>query len=105
MNLKLYIIGAVTAIILSVLLTPIIRKFACYIKVVDIPKDKRKIHKRPIPLLGGLAIYISFVISLILKKGALTLEEIGIILGSTIIVIGGFIDDKYNLSPIKKLYL
>lgn len=103
MNLKLYIIGAVTAIILSVLLTPIIRKFACYIKVVDIPKDKRKIHKRPIPLLGGLAIYISFVISLILKKGALTLEEIGIILGSTIIVIGGFIDDKYNLSPIKKL--
>ncbi|GAE00577.1 undecaprenyl-phosphate N-acetylglucosaminyl 1-phosphate transferase [Clostridium botulinum B str. Osaka05] len=103
MDTKLYIIGAITAIVLSVILTPIVKKAAFILGVVDIPKDERKIHKKPIPLLGGIAIYISFVVALILKKGHLTLEEIGIILGSTVIVIGGFIDDKYDISPIKKI--
>ncbi|EJE7234650.1 TPA: undecaprenyl/decaprenyl-phosphate alpha-N-acetylglucosaminyl 1-phosphate transferase [Clostridium botulinum] len=103
MDTKLYIIGAITAIVLSVILTPIVKKAAFILGVVDIPKDERKIHKKPIPLLGGIAIYISFVVALILKKGPLTLEEIGIILGSTVIVIGGFIDDKYDISPIKKI--
>ncbi|MGO5075644.1 MraY family glycosyltransferase [Clostridium sporogenes] len=103
MDIKLYIIGAITAIVLSVILTPIVKKAAFILGVVDIPKDERKIHKKPIPLLGGIAIYISFVVALILKKGSLTLEEIGIILGSTVIVIGGFIDDKYDISPIKKI--
>ncbi|WP_251861564.1 MraY family glycosyltransferase [Clostridium sp. Marseille-Q2269] len=103
MNTKLYIIGAITAIVLSVVLTPIIKKIAVILGVVDIPKDKRKIHKKPIPLLGGIAIYISFIIALIFKKGPLTLQEAGIILGATVIVIGGFIDDKYDMSPIKKI--
>ena len=103
MDTKLYIIGAITAIILSVILTPIVKKAAFRLGVVDIPKDKRKIHKKPIPLLGGIAIYISFIVALIFKKGPLTLEEIGIILGSTVIVIGGFIDDKYDMSPAKKI--
>ncbi|KOR25423.1 MraY family glycosyltransferase [Clostridium sp. L74] len=103
MDTKLYIIGAITAIVLSIVLTPIVKKVAFVLGVVDIPKDERKIHKKPIPLLGGIAIYISFIVSLVLKKGPLTLEEVGIILGATVIVIGGFIDDKYDLSPIKKI--
>lgn len=45
MDTKLYIIGAITAIVLSVILTPIVKKAAFILGVVDIPKDKRKIHK------------------------------------------------------------
>ena len=68
MDTKLYIIGAITAIVLSIILTPIVKKVAFVLGVVDVPKDERKIHKKPIPLLGGIAIYISFVVALVLKK-------------------------------------
>jgi UDP-GlcNAc:undecaprenyl-phosphate GlcNAc-1-phosphate transferase len=53
--------------------------------------------------LGGLAIYIAFIITIILKKGSLEPSELGIILGSTIIVIGGVIDDIKDLKPLVKL--
>lgn len=89
--------------ILSFLLTPLIKKLAYKLEVIDIPKDKRRIHKKPIPLLGGLAIYLSFVISIFLKIGPLTRTQKGIIIGATIIVIGGFLDDKYEIKPLIKL--
>jgi UDP-GlcNAc:undecaprenyl-phosphate GlcNAc-1-phosphate transferase len=61
------------------------------------------VHKKPIPLLGGLAIYISFIITLILKQGMIEGRELGIIIGATIIVIGGIIDDIKELKPGIKL--
>lgn len=98
-NLVLSIISG----IISILITPLIRKFAIYIKVIDIPKDKRRVHNKPIPLLGGLAIYISFIITLIIKRGSISRSEKGIILGATMIVIGGMLDDKYDIKPWQKL--
>lgn len=89
--------------IISLILTPIIKKFAFYIKAIDIPKDERRIHKKPIPLLGGIAIYIAFIITMLLKQGSLANDEIGIMIGATIIVIGGLIDDLKDISPLKKL--
>lgn len=91
------------SVIISFLSTPLIKKFAFRIKALDIPKDKRKIHKEPIPLLGGVAIYLSFVITIILKEGSLTRSQTGILLGATIIVIGGLIDDLRDLRPWIKL--
>ncbi|WMJ79679.1 MraY family glycosyltransferase [Clostridium sp. MB40-C1] len=88
---------------ISLILTPFIKKFAIYIKAIDIPKDERRIHKRPIPLLGGVAIYLSFLITMFLKEGTLTRHEIGIIIGATIIVIGGLIDDIREIKPWQKL--
>lgn len=99
---NLYIL-AVVSIIISALLTPVIKKFAIRIKVIDIPKDNRRIHKKPIPLLGGLAIYFSFIITLMLKTGSLSRPETGIIIGATIIAIGGFLDDKFEIRPWQKL--
>ncbi|MBV7272345.1 MraY family glycosyltransferase [Clostridium thailandense] len=99
---SLYILAAVS-IIISAVLTPVIKKFAVRIKAIDIPKDNRRIHKKPIPLLGGLAIYFSFVITLILKPGELSRSETGIIIGATIIAIGGFLDDKFDIKPWQKL--
>lgn len=94
---------ATIAIVISFLLTPIMKKIAFSVNALDIPKDKRKIHKKPIPLLGGVAIYISFLITMLIKKGSLDSAEIGIILGATIIVIGGLIDDLKDIKPWIKL--
>lgn len=93
----------VIAAILSFLFTPLIKRLAIKINAIDVPKDERRVHKKPTPLLGGLAIYFSFIITLALKNGHLIKQEKGIILGATIIVIGGFLDDKYDLKPIIKL--
>lgn len=90
--------------ILSVVLTPLVKRFAIKIDVIDVPKDKRRVHKKPVPLLGGIAIYLSFLFTVIIKKGALTNPEKGILIGATIIVIAGFLDDKYELRPIYKLF-
>lgn len=101
---KLYVL-AIVSIAISALLTPLVKKFAVKIKAIDIPKDNRRVHKKPIPLLGGLAIYFSFIVTLILKAGGLEKSEIGIIIGATIIVIGGFLDDKFDIKPWQKLLM
>ncbi|MFL0267193.1 glycosyltransferase family 4 protein [Candidatus Clostridium radicumherbarum] len=97
-----YFLILISAVI-SLLATPLVKKLAVKIGAIDVPKDERRVHKKPIPLLGGLAIYIAFIITIILKKGSLETSELGIILGSTIIVIGGVIDDIKNLKPLVKL--
>ncbi|GAA0728223.1 MraY family glycosyltransferase [Clostridium malenominatum] len=94
---------AIFSTILSFLFTPLVKKLAYKLNVIDIPKDKRRIHKKPTPLLGGLAIYMSFIISVLLKVGPLTRAQKGIIIGATIILIGGFLDDKYEIKPLVKL--
>lgn len=97
-----YFLILISAVI-SLLATPLVKKLAVKIGAIDVPRDERRVHKKPIPLLGGLAIYIAFIITIILKKGSLETSELGIILGSTIIVIGGVIDDIKNLKPLVKL--
>lgn len=94
---------ALIAALISFLSTPLIKRFAFHIKALDIPKDKRKIHKEPIPLLGGVAIYLSFIITTIIMEGPLSKSQTGIIIGATIIVIGGLIDDLRDLKPWIKL--
>ncbi|AAK80818.1 UDP-GlcNAc:undecaprenyl-phosphate GlcNAc-1-phosphate transferase [Clostridium acetobutylicum] len=93
----------IIAMAISFLTTPIVRKFAKHIKAIDIPKDKRRVHKKPIPKIGGLAIYLAFVLVLVLKKGHLEKAEMGIIFGGGIIVLGGFIDDLKCLRPLYKV--
>jgi UDP-GlcNAc:undecaprenyl-phosphate/decaprenyl-phosphate GlcNAc-1-phosphate transferase len=93
----------VIAIITSLIFTPIIKKIAVKINAIDVPKDNRRIHKKPIPLLGGAAIYISFIIGVFIKKGDITTEELAIILGATIILFGGILDDIKDIRPMQKL--
>lgn len=97
-----YILPFITAAIISLVMTPVARKIAYNIKAIDIPKDERRIHKKPIPLLGGLAIYISTIISILIFL-PLDRTNFCIIIGSTIIVICGIIDDTRDLSPKMKL--
>jgi UDP-GlcNAc:undecaprenyl-phosphate GlcNAc-1-phosphate transferase len=93
----------IVSTLISIVLTPLIKKLAIRFKAIDIPKDERRVHKKPIPLLGGIAIYISFIITLLLKEGMVKNTELGIIIGATIIVIGGVLDDIKELKPSTKL--
>jgi UDP-GlcNAc:undecaprenyl-phosphate GlcNAc-1-phosphate transferase len=81
---------------------PLARKAALKYGVVDAPDGNLKHQKEPVPYFGGLAIYIAFLMSL-----ALTFEfrhdVLGIVLGGTIIVMLGLIDDFGVLTPLTKL--
>ncbi|MDO5784166.1 MAG: MraY family glycosyltransferase [Eubacteriales bacterium] len=82
--------------ILSFLLTPPVKRLAHRIGAIDVPKDARRMHKKPIPRLGGLAIYLAFIIvSVALNK--LTVQNITILIGSAIIVVLGIFDDRNAL--------
>ncbi len=99
---NIYLLGFF-AMIVSFLLTPLVKKIAFKLEVVNIPKDSRRVHKTKMPLMGGLAIYISFILSLVMHNGALHQHEKGILIGATIVAFYGILDDKYELRPLYKL--
>lgn len=81
------------------LFMPIIKKIAIHIGAIDIP-NKRKVHKVPIPRLGGLGIYVGFLLGYMLF-GWESVQMNAILIGSFIIVITGIIDD---IKPIPAKY-
>ncbi|WP_147534128.1 glycosyltransferase family 4 protein [Bacillus marasmi] len=85
----------------SILFTPVVRKLAFKIGATDRP-SQRKVHQRVMPRLGGLAIYISFIIGILLFK-PIGHYSIYILMGSVFIVITGFLDDVLELSARYKL--
>lgn len=92
----------IVSVVISLIMTPLIRKLAIRVGALDIPKDNRRVHKKPIPLIGGLAIYISIVVTALLFL-EVDKSLISILLGGTVIVISGIIDDIKGLSPRGKV--
>ncbi len=94
--------------IVTLIFTPLTIKLANSFGLVDDPKKRphpARLHKRKVPRAGGLAIYLAIVTSIILF---IPFKEylIGIILGITILLITGIIDDKkQNFSPYIRLLL
>lgn len=97
-----YIYAFITAIILSILSTPLVISLAKKIGAVDKP-NYRKIHTKSIPRLGGFAIYCSFIISTLIHFKYLSNHTKGLLLGSLIIVICGILDDIKELNYKTKL--
>ena len=103
----IYFFYFITAFVLALLITPLVKKFAGKINVIDVPKAPRKVHERPTPLLGGVAVYLSFLIVLAayLMFGHPDFNIVplkffwAIIFGGLALVIGGAFDDKLNLPP------
>jgi UDP-GlcNAc:undecaprenyl-phosphate GlcNAc-1-phosphate transferase len=90
------------ALLLSLYGVPIARQAALKYGIVDVPDGRLKHQKEPVPYFGGLAIYVAFLMSL-----AVTFEfrqdVLGIVLGGTIVVMLGLIDDFGVLTPWTKL--
>lgn len=76
--------------------TPFVKAFAYKVGAIDVPKDNRRMHKKPIPRLGGLAMFTGFLISVLLFI-PLKSEIRGILFGVIIIVVLGIIDDVMAL--------
>jgi UDP-GlcNAc:undecaprenyl-phosphate GlcNAc-1-phosphate transferase len=76
-------------------------KLAKKLNIVDKP-DARKVHSRVMPRLGGLAIYIAFLAGYLYMSTIIELP-ISIMAGATIIMLVGFIDDKFQIKPWQKL--
>ncbi|GAA0121282.1 MAG: undecaprenyl/decaprenyl-phosphate alpha-N-acetylglucosaminyl 1-phosphate transferase [Clostridium argentinense] len=92
----------ITAII-SLMATPLVIKLAIKLNAIDVPNDPRRIHKKPTPRMGGVAIYIAFVIGVVLNMSNFSIQDLGLLIGATVIVIGGMIDDVKDLRPRYKL--
>ena len=99
--LSVYGFPFLLAMLVSFILTPYIKKLAFAIGALDKP-DNRKVHKKIMPRLGGLAIYIAFMVA-VLASVEITKEILGVLLGGTFIVIVGILDDKYGLPAKVKL--
>ncbi|MFR5251762.1 MAG: MraY family glycosyltransferase [Butyricicoccus sp.] len=84
------------AAVLSYFFTPPVKNFAHKVGAIDVPKDARRMHKKPIPRLGGLAIYGGFLCS-ILIFGQLYETMMCVLLGAAIIVALGIFDDVLAL--------
>ena len=114
---KLYLLfGAfVIAVLLVALLTPVSMKLAQKWNIVDLPDKERHLHKKATPVLGGLAIYIAFIVTffiVVLYRHHVHSEVIsdilnprvqGLLVGSTIIMIVGLIDDRFDMNAKVKL--
>jgi UDP-GlcNAc:undecaprenyl-phosphate/decaprenyl-phosphate GlcNAc-1-phosphate transferase len=85
----------------SIGLTPITRRMASRFGVVDKP-SARKVHSTPIPLLGGLAIYGAFLLSLLIfgNPPQYILELTAILACATWLAFIGLLDDRLDLSPL-----
>ncbi len=96
-------VALLTALVVSFLMTPVVKTFAYKVGAVDVPKDGRRMHKVPIPRLGGLAIFIGFMVSvLILGSVRGNVQMQSILLGSVIIVVLGVVDDICPLPALLK---
>jgi UDP-GlcNAc:undecaprenyl-phosphate GlcNAc-1-phosphate transferase len=90
------------AAIVSFCMTPLAKKIAHKIGAIDVPKDERRVHKKPIPRMGGLAIFIGFMVSVfsfIPLEGPIK----GMVIGGAMIIIMGIMDDINPLSAKAKL--
>jgi UDP-GlcNAc:undecaprenyl-phosphate/decaprenyl-phosphate GlcNAc-1-phosphate transferase len=88
--------------IVTLLITPLVRRFAIKIGATDKP-NHRKVHQKLMARLGGLAIYVGFLIGFIVLQPDST-YMMPILIGSFIIILTGFLDDMIELSAKWKLF-
>ena len=96
-----FLIVFILTLIVSTISVPFVIKLAQKLGVVDKP-DARKVHSNVMPRLGGLAIYIAFLAGFIYISTIIELP-MSIAIAATVIVIVGFIDDKFQIKPWHKL--
>jgi len=105
------------AAILSFVFSAAVRRIALRYRIVDMPGEDRKIHLNPVPLLGGVGVYLSFaatllfaatttgrIVSPIIGKGISWQMIIGVLAGGLVLMIGGVLDDIYRLKAKQQIW-
>jgi UDP-GlcNAc:undecaprenyl-phosphate GlcNAc-1-phosphate transferase len=105
---KYYIAAFLIAMGVTFALTPLVRRLSLKMNWLDKP-NWRKLNKKPMPLLGGIAIYLGFVVSLMLFIHKEPFSEnayklLGLIGTSFVVVLVGIADDIHGLTPRRKLF-
>ncbi len=94
--------------VLTVFLTPLVKRLAFRAGVVREPRERDE-HRKPIPLWGGLSMFAAFLVTVLVMR-LFTGDDfgvgqrgnhpiLGILLGGTFVAIVGMLDDKYDLPP------
>lgn len=98
-----YVLMGTVALLLAVGGTPLIRRLALQTGVIDMPAA-RKLHGSPVPLLGGAAIYLAFIVALIFFGDRAYINEVvGIFVGASLMSLMGLWDDAWGLGSYVKL--
>ena len=105
-----YLIPLVISLILSLVLTPVVKNLSERLKIVDYPGG-RKIHNKPTPLLGGAAIFLAFAITTVIlwllgfiaDSKISDLNVLAILAAGLVLIFGGYLDDKNNIKPLKQV--
>ena len=100
----LYIVSPISAFLLALLLLPVIRKVALRIDLVDKP-NQRKVHQQPVPLVGGIGVFLASTLTLGLALSFETkpLTFINTYVAAAILLLMGVLDDRFDLKASLKL--
>ena len=94
------------ALAIALVMTPVSIWLAPKVGAIDIPKDERRMHVKPVPRFGGVAIFAAIMVAsaiFVLPEVANGAKIMGILAGGAIIFVGGVIDDLHELKPKVKL--
>lgn len=112
-----YIGVFIVAFMVTLIATPIMRRLAVSNGIIDRPSEARKAHKIPIAYMGGVAVFLGLLVSILFSytaplHGLLTVHPsksvpdsvpLSILLGMTVIMIVGLLDDVFKISPRIKI--
>lgn len=98
----------VIALVITTVSTPLVRRLAIWSGFVDAP-DERKVHTRPTPLLGGVAIAVGAILTFILLVSFLPVSfwvppVIGTLVSCLVIILVGLVDDRFQIPAWAKLF-
>jgi UDP-GlcNAc:undecaprenyl-phosphate/decaprenyl-phosphate GlcNAc-1-phosphate transferase len=105
-----YVITLLAAAAVTYILTPAVRRFAIAVGAMHAARE-RDVHELPTPLLGGFAIYGGLVVALLLASRLSGLSNMftetnmakGLLLAGGLVVIMGFVDDRWGMGALSKL--
>lgn len=92
----------IVTFLFTAIIMPFTNKIAYHIGAIDIPKDKRRVHTKPMPKLGGLGIYTGFLFGYMLF-GVQSIQMNSVLIASIIIIITGMLDDIKTLRAREEL--
>src|SRR3954469_5359122 len=111
MSLTLMLLFALS-LLLSLFITPLVRKLAFYWNLVDEPDNNRKVHNKPVPRIGGVAITFAYFGSCVLAWGISSWYPLqyvpefaaikALVPAVALIFLVGLADDMLNLQPVHK---